>query len=674
MKKLLIFGGTTEGRRLSECVSDAGIFCEVHVATEYGEQVMPEKERILVKTGRMTTGQMREQMENGGFAAVVDATHPFATEVTENIREALEGLELPYFRLLRDTGAETGADAGIRYYNSTNECVQALEKTSGRIFLTTGSKELAAYCTPELKERLVVRVLPGLESVKLCYDQELLGSQIIAMQGPFSKECNVAQFRQVQAAHVVTKQTGRTGGLPEKIAAAAEAGATLHMICCPEAVGEHSVGLAECCRLLGTLLEKEISCDTETGIEVTLAGIGMGTAEEMTVAVREAVEEADVIFGAPRMLAVCPTGKTTYPYYLAKDILPALTEAYRSRRAKRAVVLFSGDTGFYSGAAKLKEKLEELAFTKVRILPGIASPICLAARLGISWQDAQLFSTHGVDPEKWVTEFIEAFLYGGKSFFLTSGKEDIAKMCGLAKELGGLSEGDQIAYGYQLGYPEEEVGELSIDSPPEKEGLYVVFLKRQQPKKKKLTPGISDDAFIRDKVPMTKEEIRSLVLCKMNLTKDSVVYDIGSGTGSVTVEVARMHPGIKVYAVEQKEEAVALLKENLSRFHLKNVVLRHAKAPEGLDEFPPADIAFLGGTGGNLREILDTLYKKNPKMQVLFTAVTMDSMVAMEEALRAYPEAEADVVQIQSSRVKTVGSYRMLNANNPVFLYTIQFR
>lgn len=686
MKRLLIFGGTTEGRLLSECAGKAGIVCEVHVATGYGEQVMPENERILVKTGRLKKEDMRKLFKTGEYLAVIDATHPFAVEVTETIQEAVKEAAIPCFRLQRDVGAEAETQNGCRFYADTETCVKALEQTTGRIFLTTGSKELSVYCTDKLKNRLVVRVLPGMDSLQSCYDNGLLGKQIIAMQGPFSRESNAAQFRQMQAVHVVTKQTGRNGGLQEKLEAAREVGAMVHIIRCPEAEGINGYSMEEICEKLGELTgcslcipreetgdaSREDRAEENSGLCITLAGTGMGAQDGMTLEVRQAVEAADVIFGASRMLALCPEGKESHPYYLARDILPVLTQGYKKKEIKRAVVLFSGDSGFFSGTAKLREKLAELPYAKVKILPGIASPVYLAARIGVSWQDAGLYSTHGVEPEKWEQQFIHAFLYEGKSFFLTSGWQDVARMCSLVTQLGGMGEHDRFVYGYQLSYPEEEVAGLAIETPPRKEGLYVVYLERREPAAEKLTPGIPDEAFLRDKVPMTKEEVRALALCKMELTRDSIVYDIGSGTGSISVEMARMHPGIRVFALERKEEAIALLKQNLAKFHLHNVTAIKAVAPEGIEKLPAADIAFIGGSGGKLAEILAALYKKNPKMQILFTAVTMESVTDMERALSEYPKAVVDTLQLQASRVKPVGSYRMLSANNPVFLYTVK--
>lgn len=249
MKKVLIYAGTTEGRELAQELARERIYCDISVATEYGRQIMDEKisPYICILQGRMTAEQMRLKCENEQYLAVVDATHPFATEVSVNIRESLKGLDIPYFRLGREKipGEEGERQAGERqaeerqageqqaeeqnhmarkYFQNTAACVEALKKTEGKIFLTTGSKELSAFCREEtIRKRLVVRVLPGMESLRECVRNGLEGRQIIAMQGPFSKEMNLAMIRQYQASVLVTKESGKTGGEDTKLAAAGEA-------------------------------------------------------------------------------------------------------------------------------------------------------------------------------------------------------------------------------------------------------------------------------------------------------------------------------------------------------------------------------------------------------------------------------------------------------------------
>ena len=169
----------------------------------------------------MNVEEMARFLTEQGCTRVIDATHPYAIQVTKNIKEAVHHLpDMEYIRLKRKT--ETGtADAEITYFPDTPSCAEALEKIEGNILLTTGSKELAAYCTKEeVRERLYVRVLPGMESIRLCMEQNIAGKHILALQGPFSTKLNEALIDQYEIRCLVTKISGSAGGWEEKIQAA----------------------------------------------------------------------------------------------------------------------------------------------------------------------------------------------------------------------------------------------------------------------------------------------------------------------------------------------------------------------------------------------------------------------------------------------------------------------
>jgi len=187
------------------------------------------------------------------------------------------------------------------------------------------------------------------------------------------------------------------------------------------------------------------------------------------------------------------------------------------------------------------------------------------------------------------------------------------------------------------------------------------------------TPGIPDSCFIRGDVPMTKEEIRIFSVCKLRLGANSVVYDIGSGTGSVAVEIARLSPDIAVYAVEVNDEGIRLINQNATNFGCRNIHTVQSLAPDGLENLPTPTHAFIGGTKGNLLLILETLRGKNPKIRIVGTAVTLETVAEMQNALKSLPVADVDVVQISVSRAEKVGGYRMMKANNPVFIYSFTF-
>lgn len=763
MKKVLIYAGTTEGRELAQELARERIYCDISVATEYGRQIMDEKisPYICILQGRMTAEQMRLKCENERYLAVVDATHPFATEVSVNIRESLKGLDIPYFRLGREKipGEEGERQAGERqtgeqqaeeqnymarkYFQNTAACVEALKKTEGKIFLTTGSKELSAFCREEtIRKRLVVRVLPGMESLQECVRNGLEGRQIIAMQGPFSKEMNLAMIRQYQASVLVTKESGKTGGEDTKLAAAGEAQIPSYIILRPDEktpVMDMDEVLEQLRRLESVTdpsrkktqegqdlfdlydtkteevvyqkvhecqenKEQEKKQEQQRNLQITLAGIGMGAEALLTEEVRNRIAEADYVFGAKRMVEsikkLCKQNVKTYNCYLSKDIIP-LIENIQENSAK-IVILFSGDTGFYSGCEKLYNELcKHKGMGKAEVLPGISSLSVLSARTGISWQDAKILSTHGVEPALWKSRLLDAAKHEKKTFFLTSGMADVEEIGNLLSSEFAKEEWKnlKIYLGYQLSYPQEWVRCLTVDElcklmnrdhndgwqdslqnslqedlqdKPE-EGLYAGMLINEQPKKHRLTPGYPDDMFIRGQVPMTKEEVRSVSICKLHLTEDAVVYDIGSGTGSVSVEIAALSPRVQVYAMEVNGEAVSLLEENCKQFGLHNVICIRTKAPDGLEDLPVATHAFIGGSKGNLREILWTLYRKNNHMRIVVNAVSMETICQMQELLKELPVEQEEILQLSVTKTKQLGSYHMLQAANPVYIYAFTF-
>ena len=796
MKKVLIYAGTTEGRELAQELAKERIYCDISVATEYGRQIMDEKisPYICILQGRMTAEQMRRKYESEQYLAVVDATHPFATEVSVNIRESLRGLDIPYFRLGREKipgeagerqageqqaeerqagerqGGEQQAEeqnyVARKYFQNTAACVEALKKTEGKIFLTTGSKELSVFCREEtIRKRLVVRVLPGMESLRECVRNGLEGRQIIAMQGPFSKEMNLAMIRQYQASVLVTKESGKTGGEDTKLAAAGEAQIPSYIILRPSEKtpvmdmdevleqirrlesmtdpsrkktqeGQDLVDLYDT-KTEEVVYQKVHECqenkeqekkqkekkqeekkqqekkqEQHRNLQITLAGIGMGAEALLTEEVRNRIAEADYVFGAKRMVEsikkLCKQNVKTYNCYLSKDIIPVI-ENIQENSAK-IVILFSGDTGFYSGCEKLYNELcKHKGMGKAEVLPGISSLSMLSARTGISWQDAKILSTHGVEPALWKSRLLDAAKHEKKTFFLTSGVADVEEIGNLLSSEFAKEEWKnlKIYLGYQLSYPQEWVRCLTVDElcklmsrdhndggqdslqnslqeePQDKlqdklqdkpeEGLYVGMILNEHPKKHRLTPGYPDDMFIRGQVPMTKEEVRSVSICKLHLTEDAVVYDIGSGTGSVSVEIAALSPHVQVYAMEVNGEAVSLLEENCKQFGLHNVRCIRTKAPDGLEDLPVATHAFIGGSKGNLREILWTLYRKNNHMRIVVNAVSMETICQMQELLKELPVEQEEILQLSVTKTKQLGSYHMLQAANPVYIYSFTF-
>ena len=702
MKKIVIFAGTTEGRRLSEILADAGIAHTVCVATEYGEIVMRDQtdaeaarakghSLVSLHRGRMDRKQMEEFLCNDGYEIVVDATHPYARVVTENIRDAVKTQSSIYLRLEREISQTPEAEdpaVSIRYFESNADCAKVLENTEGNILLTTGSKELPTYCASgRLHDRLYVRILPGRESLELCMEQGIKGRQILALQGPFSTEMNAAILKQYDIRHMVTKNSGRTGGYREKLEAAKMLGIPVYVIQpvknTVEAIGNmprtDTYSFEGICGKLEQLCDCKLS--GQGSMEICLAGIGMGSKDGQTQEVQHAIETADILLGAERMIERYSAKIEKRPYYMTEQILPYLEQLQKNgftaqKDPLRVTVLFSGDTGFYSGCRKLYVALQETIAAgalnaRVRILPGISSVVSLAARVGESYEDAAILSMHGKKLNR-LSATVESH---EKVFLLTSGSEDIRKIGRLLAEAG-LTDCEVIV-GYQLSYPEESIRILTPGQCEEitEEGLYTCLIRNPHWQPERLTHGRSDTCFLRDaKTPMTKEEVREVSICKLHLTQNAVVYDIGSGTGSVAIEIAGVPGGVQVYAIERKPETVELLRKNREQFHMDNIQIIEAPAPEGLEELPVPTHAFVGGSGGRLPDILQTLYRKNPHMRIVINAISMETIAELKEVLDTFPVEEEEILQMQVSRVKKLGGYHLPQAENPVWICSFTFR
>ena len=692
MKKVLVFAGTTEGRELAELLADSNIKCSVCVATDYALELMNDK-RLDVHCGRLTEEEMEVLMRDGKFDVVVDATHPYAQIVSQNVRQAADKESISLIRLRRSTES---AEEGFVSFKTHEECSAWLSFQTGNILLTTGSKDLGSYAKNEtIKNHLFVRVLPGEESIRLCTANGITGRQIIAMQGPFSAQMNECILREYSIDWMVTKISGHAGGFEEKVEAAKKAGVGVcailppsENVCQTEISGDERKSSMYICenvydtaKKLELLLKEDIL--SKRSRKIILSGIGMGNTDGMTREAYHAFEEAEVIFGAERMLENLPGKGIKVPYYRADDIISYLIEHPQYTKVAAA---FSGDSGFYSGAQSMKKALEEanekgILKSETTILPGISSVSALAARLGVSWNDAVLASIHGRR-----TNVVNLVRKNTKVFLLLSGKNDFEMLVNKFREAG--INHVKISAGYRLSYPDEKLFTFYLDEFETKlfdlpEGVYTCLIENEDCEEQILTPGIDDEIFSRTKVPMTKNEVRVLSISRLELTKNAVVYDVGSGTGSVSIECARLSPDIFVFAIEQKEEAANLTKENAVRLGLSDqIVVINKKAPEGFEELPTPTHVFIGGSSGALSDILSAIQKKlivkeNTKgktdkaskgVRVVINAVSLETIAQITKLIQTYPVKHVQLTQIQASRAHKLGSYNLMQAQNPVLI------
>lgn len=224
--KVLLFGGTFEGRDLAWWLSEQGITVTASVATKYGADLLSAQENMTVHTGRMDAGGITKWLEREQYDCVVDATHPYAVLATKHIAEAAEAAQIPCYRLIRD-GNATGDWIEAK---DMAHAAQLAEEIPGNILLTTGSKELDHFAAPSLCSRSYPRVLPDIASLERCLKLGFPSANIICMQGPFSRELNVAVIHACDIRVLITKSTGTAGGFWEKVTAAQETGCTLIVI------------------------------------------------------------------------------------------------------------------------------------------------------------------------------------------------------------------------------------------------------------------------------------------------------------------------------------------------------------------------------------------------------------------------------------------------------------
>ena len=395
-------------------------------------------------------------------------------------------------------------------------------------------------------------------------------------------------------------------------------------------------------------------------MNVTLIGMGSGQPENLTLQGLAALRQADLILGARRLLAVLPAGCTENRAAAYRP--DEVAELLQTSGAENAVLVYSGDTGFYSGASSMMEKLEALG-VRARVLPGLSSIQLLAAALGRPWQGWNLVSAHGrtCDP-------VAECMQGRPTFFLTGGSEDPATLCA---QLAAEGFGDvQGVVGQCLGTPEEKLfrGSVKELAAGRFNSLSVLLVEAAEVLPRR-APGLPDEAFERGDVPMTKQEVRAAVLAKLAVRPEDILWDVGAGTGSVSVELALAAPRGRVYAVECRPEGCALIKANREKFRTRNLVLVEGLAPDALSDLPAPDAVFIGGSKGSLAVIVDAALDKNPDARICVSAIALETLSAAVAALTAQGRT-VQVSQIAVSRAKAVGGLHLMMAQNPIYLIT----
>ena len=433
---------------------------------------------------------------------------------------------------------------------------------------------------------------------------------------------------------------------------------------------------------------KTVSIGNELQVTISI-GIGMGAEKTLTLEGKKAFDEAELLIGAKRMTdAVQRPGQMVLHEYRSDKIV----EYIKAHPQYRTVAIaLSGDVGFYSGARKLlevlcqdsadlrvqrkngSEKSEEERDssaqnnTEIEIQCGISSVVYFMSQIGLSWDDAKIVSAHGRG-----CNLISHICYAEKVFSILGTSDGVAV---LAEKLVKYGMGDVLLYvGENLSYENEKIFVKPASELTEYKGdpLSVICAVNENAGTRLETHGIRDEEFIRGKAPMTKEEVRTVSLSKLRLTADSVCYDVGAGTGSLSVEMAlRAHQG-QVWAIEKKEDAVELIHRNKVKFAADNLEIVEGLAPEALKDLPAPTHAFIGGSSGNLKEIVKLLLEKNPQVRIVINCITLETVSEALETAKEFGFEENEIVQLSAARSKAIGRYHMMMGENPIYIITLQ--
>ena len=257
-------------------------------------------------------------------------------------------------------------------------------------------------------------------------------------------------------------------------------------------------------------------------------------------------------------------------------------------------------------------------------------------------------------------------------FSLLGKPDDVRRICASLTAFFGDSPRLSVTVGEQMGTAEERITSgapgdfLTYENDP----IAVMLIENSEPDLQ-CVPGIADEQFIRGNVPMTKEEIRTLAVSKLRLHCSDIVYDIGAGTGSISIEAARSVPEGMVYAIEQNPEGVDLIRQNRKLFGADNLQIIEGHAPEALSGLPVPDAVLIGGSKGTVRELIRLLYEKNPHVRIVTTAITLETVSAVLDALTEYSDIRHEIVQVSVARSKQVGKAHMMMGQNPIFLISM---
>lgn len=395
-------------------------------------------------------------------------------------------------------------------------------------------------------------------------------------------------------------------------------------------------------------------------LRVNIIGIGPGNTELLTKEAALAIEQSNILIGDSRMLADYATKqKNTFETISTAKILEIIKDLDQEKDV--VGILVSGDIGFFSLTKTIADKLSAC---EVKRFCGISSLVYFAQELNMSWDDAKIISMHGRN-----NNLVAAVAQNTKVFALTGGENSPAKLC---TELCDYGYGNTLIYvGENLSYADQKItkgfaSELANMEFPSLSVMMIINDKALDAGH--YVHGLPDDFFVRTKVPMTKQEIRSISLSKLSPKCTDTIYDIGAGTGSVSVELALIAKNGKVWAFERNPEAIELIRLNSKKLNVQNLAIIEGEASAEIKEAPAPDCVFIGGSGGNLHSMLDTIYLKNKEARLVINAITIETLSSALDYYKNKSDYEIEIVNVFCARSQKIGSYNLMKAQNPVYV------
>ena len=396
---------------------------------------------------------------------------------------------------------------------------------------------------------------------------------------------------------------------------------------------------------------------------IHVIGAGIAGQEGFTPQALELICQAELLLGAERLLELFPD----FPgekLAIGKNLAEVVSRIQKAEC--RVVVLASGDPLFFGiGRYLLRNLPDEL----IEFLPNVTSVQYAFAKIREPWDDAVFVSAHG----RQLKDAVDRIVANDKAAVLT---DETNTPGAIARELLSRRRGGYKAYLCEnLGTDEERIRVTDVKGLLEFEAAapnVLLLIKEYEDDSHQYVPtlGIPDDEFVTVKKLITKEEVRVVTLAKLKLRHDMCLWDIGAGSGSICIEADHLLPNGRIFAIERNAECRQFIKENLRKFNTRNVSLIEGVAPDCLEGLPDPDRVFIGGSGGKLWEILDTI---DPRLaiggRIVLNAVTLDTLTAANEYFGS-AGYQVEVVTVNISRTRPLSNYKMFEAYNPVYILT----